>query len=108
MRLEGIDTPERAQSFGRKAGQALAKKVFGKEVQIDDLGKGRYGRTLGIVRLGKRSVNLELVQDGWAWWYRKYAPKNKELAKAVTIYGASQTLTRNLRTSALAAATYSR
>ena len=31
-RLEGIDTPERGQPFGRKAGQALAKKVFGKVV----------------------------------------------------------------------------
>jgi endonuclease YncB( thermonuclease family) len=76
--------------------------------RIDDLGKDRYGRTLGIVRLDKRHVNLDLVREGWAWWYRKQAPKNKELAKAVTIYGASQTLTRNLRTSALAAATYSR
>ena len=82
VRLEGIDTPERAQPFGRKAGQALAKKVFGKVIQVDDLGKDRYGRTLGIVRLGKRNINLELVQEGWAWWYRKYAPKNKELAKA--------------------------
>ena len=50
------------QPFGRKAGQALAKKVFGKVVQVDDLGKDRYGRTLGIVRLGKRNVNLELVR----------------------------------------------
>jgi endonuclease YncB( thermonuclease family) len=82
VRLEGIDTPERAQPFGRKAGQALAKKVFGKVVQVDDLGKDRYGRTLGIVRLGKRNVNLELVREGWAWWYRKYSPKNKELASA--------------------------
>jgi endonuclease YncB( thermonuclease family) len=82
VRLEGIDTPERAQPFGRKAGQALAKIVFGKVVQVDDLGKDRYGRTLGMVRLDKRNINLELVQDGWAWWYRKYAPKNKELASA--------------------------
>jgi micrococcal nuclease len=80
VRLEGIDTPERGQPFGRKAGQALAKKVFGKVVQVDDLGKDRYGRTLGIVRLGKRNVNLELVQEGWAWCYGKYAAKNEELA----------------------------
>jgi hypothetical protein len=40
------------------------------------------GRTLGIVRLGTRNVNLELVREGWAWWYRKYSPKNKELASA--------------------------
>jgi endonuclease YncB( thermonuclease family) len=64
VRLEGIDTPEQAQPFGRKAGQALAKRVFGKTVQVDDLGKDRYGRTLGIVRLGKRNVNLDLVQEG--------------------------------------------
>jgi endonuclease YncB( thermonuclease family) len=82
VRLEGIDTPERGQPFGRKAGQALAKKVFGKAVQVDDFGKDRYGRTLGIVRLGKRNINLELVREGWAWRYRKYAPKNKELATA--------------------------
>ena len=81
-RSGGIDTPERAQPFGRRAGQALAKNVFGKVVQVDDLGKDRYGRTLGIVRLGTRNVNLELVREGWAWWYRKYAPKNKELAAA--------------------------
>jgi endonuclease YncB( thermonuclease family) len=82
VRLEGIDTPEWAQPFGRKAGQALAKIVFGKVVQVNDLGKDRYGRTLGIVRLDRRNVNLELVREGWAWWYRKYAPKNKELAAA--------------------------
>jgi endonuclease YncB( thermonuclease family) len=29
-----------------------------------------------------RNVNLELVREGWAWWYGKYATKNKELASA--------------------------
>jgi endonuclease YncB( thermonuclease family) len=87
VRLEGIDTPERGQPFGHKAGQALAKKVFGKVVQVDDLGKDRYGRTLGVVRLGTRNVNLELVQEGWAWWYRKYAFMSKELAEARLVAG---------------------
>ena len=31
---------------------------------LDDLGKDRYGRTLGIVRLCKRNINLELVREG--------------------------------------------
>jgi hypothetical protein len=35
-----------------------------------------------IVRLSKKNINVELVWEGWAWWYRKYAPKNKELAAA--------------------------
>jgi hypothetical protein len=63
----------------RETGQTHSRRRM-----LDDLGKDRYGRTLGIVRLGKRNVNLELVQEGWAWWYRKYAPKNKELASAET------------------------
>ena len=63
----------------------MAKKVLGKVVQVDDLGKDRYGRMLGVVRLGTRNINLELVREGWAWWYRKYAPKNKELASAEAV-----------------------
>ena len=39
-------------------------------------------RTLGVVRVGDRHVNLELVREGWAWWYRQYASQNKELAAA--------------------------
>jgi micrococcal nuclease len=70
VRLEGIDAPERSQSFGTKAGQ------------VEGLGKDRYKRTLGIVRLDDRNINLDLVREGWAWWYRQYAPKNKELAAA--------------------------
>jgi hypothetical protein len=60
VRLDGIDTPERAQPFGRKARQALAKIVFGKVVQVDDLGKDRYGRTLRIVWLRKRSIQIRV------------------------------------------------
>jgi micrococcal nuclease len=33
VRLEGIDIPERGQPFGRKTGQALAKKVIGSVVR---------------------------------------------------------------------------
>ena len=54
-------------------------------MQVDDLGKDRYGRTLGVVRLGTRNINLELVREGWACWYRKCAPKNRELATAEAV-----------------------
>jgi micrococcal nuclease len=26
-------------------------------------------------------VNHALVKDGWCWWYRKYAPDDKELER---------------------------
>jgi endonuclease YncB( thermonuclease family) len=25
------------------------------------------------------NVNYELVEDGWCWWYRKYAPEDTVL-----------------------------
>ena len=41
-----------------------------------------YGRTLGRVFVGNTDVNLQLVKQGMAWWYRKYAPKDKALSQA--------------------------
>jgi hypothetical protein len=32
----------------------------------------RYGRTVCIVWLGKRNINLEMIVDGWAWAYIQY------------------------------------
>ena len=72
IRLAGIDTPERKQSFGNTAKNALAKLVFQKEVQIEVRTKDRYGRTVGIVFLDNQNVNYELVRKGMAWAYKKY------------------------------------
>ena len=43
VRLTEIDTPERRQPWGEKARQALAEKVFNKNVQIKTQGTDRYG-----------------------------------------------------------------
>ena len=42
----------------------------------DQLGGGhdKYGRTIGDVILPDgTNVNYTLVEDGWCWWYQKYA-----------------------------------
>jgi hypothetical protein len=37
--------------------------------------QGLCGRTIGDVILPDgTNVNHTLVEDGWCWWYRKYAP----------------------------------
>ena len=75
IRLSGIDCPEKDQSFGKKDKQAASELVFGKEVTIQTHGLNKYKRTLADVRLPDGThVNHTLVQDGWCWWYRKYAP----------------------------------
>ena len=90
IRLAGIDAPERGQPYGRKARQALSKKVLGKEVRVLQIkihvlvrGRVLYKRTLGVVYLGRVCVNTELVKEGWAWYYRRYFNSDsKYLAQA--------------------------
>jgi hypothetical protein len=55
IRLEGIDTPEKGQSYGDKARQELSRLVFGKSVKVETAGKDRYGRTLGRVHVAHRA-----------------------------------------------------
>lgn len=72
IRLAEIDTPEKGQPWGKQAKQALAAKIFGKEVQIIITGKDRYGRWIGRIYLAGRDINQEMVREGHAWVYRKY------------------------------------
>lgn len=79
IRLQGIDAPEKGQVFGTVARKALGDKVDAKSVRVTWKEKDRYGRIIGEVYLGERHINQEMVEDGLAWWYRKYAPKDREL-----------------------------
>lgn len=72
IRLYGIDTPEKAQSFGTKAKQALAEMTFGKQVEILPVVKDRYGRTVAHVLIDREEVNGRMIEDGWAWVYQQY------------------------------------
>ena len=73
VRLSGIDTPERGQPWAEKARQALARRVFDKEVRVNDVGTDRHGRTVGEVYADNVCVGCELVREGNAWVYRKYS-----------------------------------
>ena len=74
VRLEGLDCPELAQAFGRKAKRFTSGLVSGKTVRLVVTGKDRYLRELAEVFLPDgRSLNRELVAAGLAWWYRAYS-----------------------------------
>ena len=82
MRLHGIDAPETGQDFGSRAKQAASELAFGKQVTVSEVDKDRYGRTVAEVILPDgRSLNREMVGRGMAWWYREYAPADRELAE---------------------------
>ncbi len=72
VRLSGIDTPERGQPWADRAKQALAQRVFQKQVRVNDVGTDRYGRTVGEVYADNVCVGCELVREGNAWVYRQY------------------------------------
>ncbi|WP_461395495.1 thermonuclease family protein [Deferrisoma sp.] len=82
VRLAGIDCPERRQPFGRKAKEFASRLAFGQVVRVRGEDRDRYGRVVGEVILPDgRSLNRELVSAGLAWWYRRYAPDDADLAR---------------------------
>jgi len=80
VRLIHIDAPERGQAFGTRARQELGELVAGQTVEIVGTEKDRYGRLLGDVRHGGRSLNLEMVKRGLAWAYVEYDPPAEYVA----------------------------
>ena len=85
VRFYGIDCPEtekgnkrtgkvskQGQPYGEEAFQALRGKLQRQRVRLDVMDIDRYGRTVSIVWLGNRNINLEMVADGWAWAYTQY------------------------------------
>jgi micrococcal nuclease len=81
VRLDAIDAPELSQPYGQASRKALAEKVFGKVVTVTTKKRDQYGRVIGHVIVGKRDVNLELLEEGAVWHYERY-DKNKRLQEA--------------------------
>lgn len=65
IRLAQIDAPETGQPFTTRSKKALVDKVFGKTVQVDWQKMDRNKRIIGEVRLADRSINAEMVAEGW-------------------------------------------
>lgn len=81
VRLDGIDAPENGHEFSKNAKEGLSRLVFGKDVTLRVTGKDRYERTLGVIFVGGVNANLQLVQQGLAWHFKKYSD-DQELAQA--------------------------
>ena len=73
VRLNGIDCPEKKQAFGQKAKQFTSDMVYRKTVTVAVSGKDRYGRILGDVTVEGKSLNKALVENGFAWHFKKYS-----------------------------------
>ncbi len=82
IRLVGIDAPEKSrgknkpgQPYSQTSTKHLASLVQNKHLDIVLYGTDRYDRTLGVVYVDDKNVNLEMVKAGLAEVYRgKPAP----------------------------------
>ena len=74
IRLNGIDAPEKTQTYGKKAKHFTEQSVQGKEVTILEHGKDKHGRTIGDVVLPDgRNLSEQLIKEGLAWWFFKHS-----------------------------------
>lgn len=73
IRLLDIDCPERGQAYYQVCKQALSDYIFGQKVVVNYQKKDRNGRILGTVKNGPVNVNMVMVQEGYAWHFKKYS-----------------------------------
>ncbi len=99
IRLAGIDAPEvmggedgKGQPLGIDARDLLISLVRGKHVQLREIEKDPYGRTVGEFYLGNQLQNIKLVQAGLAEAY-KYATN----AVDKRAYAAAEAAARNAK-----------
>jgi len=80
VRLHGVDCPELGQPFGRQAKESAGALAFNRTVTVVERSWDRYRRTVAEVILpGGESLGEALLKQGLAWWYRKFAPRDKRL-----------------------------
>lgn len=74
IRLGCIDAPESTQTpWGQQSANRLKQLLpAGQAVQVREIERDRYGRTVAELFLGNQSVNLMMVKEGQAVVYRDY------------------------------------
>ncbi|MHB9137897.1 MAG: thermonuclease family protein [Victivallaceae bacterium] len=82
VRIWGIDAPECKQPGGREAAKFLIGLIKDKNVSVEKVELDSYGRIVGKVYCESLYVNLEILKNGHAWWYRHYAPQENEFRRA--------------------------
>jgi len=86
VRLYGMDAPETPKinqrtghinkpgqtPYGQESWKALEAKIMGKQVRLDIIDIDRYKRMVGMIWIGDRNINLEMVREGYAEAYVEY------------------------------------
>ncbi len=98
VRLHGIDAPEFRQTCrdqkgeqwacGVKAGEELQKLLEGRPLTCEVETTDSYGRSIATCFADGKSINRQMVANGWAVAYRRYSKryaKDEQQAKAAAL-----------------------
>jgi len=96
VRLACIDAPESSQTRGEEARATLQKMIQSRIPRVLKLDTDRYGRTVGLLMLDNRNLNLEMVRQGQAFVYHQYLSTCPSLVRAQLLDAESQARNRKL------------
>lgn len=86
IRLYAMDAPESDQKGGRESTRALRRMLRGRGLMLEVRDYDRYDRLVGLLYHRKngreRSVNLRMVEEGWAHAYTRYGGKDLGMEEA--------------------------
>ncbi|MDR1832965.1 MAG: thermonuclease family protein [Fusobacteriaceae bacterium] len=91
IRMYAIEAPELNQSYGRQSQRYLAQRIEGETVDIEKIDIDQYNRILGRVYFKGDDINLEMIREGNAWFYRGYKPTKED------VYRKTETEAKNAR-----------
>lgn len=92
IRLLGIDAPEKNQAYGQLSKQSLSQQAFEQSVVIDWSKIDKYGRKVGKILINGTDINLNQIERGLAWHYKKY--ENEQSTNDRAIYSDAENLAR--------------
>ena len=73
IRLACIDAPEKSQgASGEFATKTLKELIIGKSILLKPKAKDQYGRTVAEIYSENKNINLQMIEMGAAYAYRKY------------------------------------
>jgi len=82
VRLCGLDSPEKSQTYGAAATAKLTQLVVNKNVRLITQRTDIYGRVLAEVWLNNRFINAELIRAGLAYTYGTCPTQKQVLGEA--------------------------
>lgn len=77
LRLRQLDAPELENCGGQQAKDFLTNLVKDKKIELKEYILDQYGRPMALVYLNNQSINLKMIQSGWA----RYHSDNTELTE---------------------------